>query len=135
MTELDLEALSAPVESMRSEVAAAYDQLNKQWDEVATALKKLSLPLDVACMYWHDSIYGTERNACLEWRRWKGTRRLCVVEYSELSELAEIDVTPYEEWSGEQRLTLLQHVPELFERAAEITRDFVDRSHGKQVSK
>ena len=39
-----------------------------------------------------------------------------------------MDVTPYEEWSAEQRLEMLDHVPAFFETAVKQIQEFVAKT-------
>lgn len=133
MADFDLHALAAPVESLKSDLLDAYSELDKTWEAVASTLRSLAIPGDVAFMYW-DANDGSEQNACLEWRKWKGSRRLCVVNYSSFCD-EDGSVVPYEEWSGYQRLHLLQHVPKLFARAEETTKQFIAKVKGREVAK
>jgi len=131
MVDFDLRKLSAPIEALRSDVDAAYKRLDERWDAVAKALKALPIPCDVGYTFDED-VYHPENHVRLEWRKWKGKKRLCIVScYVEMTpfgpEDAEI-VTPYEEWGGEQRIDLLEHVPKLFEAAAEQTKAFVAKT-------
>ena len=133
MADFDLKALAAPIESLKSDLLSAYSELDKSWEAVANSLRSLAIPGDIAFMYWHCD-GGTEQNACLEWRKWKGSRRLCVVHYSCYSD-EDGNVVPYEEWSGHQRLNLLQYVPKLFLRAEEVTKDFIAKVNRQEGSK
>jgi len=140
MADLDLRKLSAPLEAMRENVRSAYKLLDTQWKAIAAQLSELPIPCDVAHTYSvcdHDpSQYQT-----LEWRKMKGGKRICSVYHrldfnSNNGEEEEFeDVTPFEEWSAETKLELLEHVPGLFEAAAKKTAAFVNKVHGKGGSK
>lgn len=131
MVDFDLRELSAPIEALRSDVDAAYKRLDAKWDAVAKALKKLPIPCDVGYTFDEDT-YHPPDCVRLEWRKWKGKKRLCIVScYMHMTpvgpDIAE-NVTPYEEWGGEQRIDMLRHVPKLFEAAAEQTKAFVAKT-------
>lgn len=128
MVDFDLSELSAPIEALRADVDAAYKRLDAKWDAVSKALKKLPIPCDVGYTFDEDPYHHPD---CLrlEWRKWKGKKRLCIVScYMQMTpdgpEEAE-SVTPYEEWGGEQRIDMLKHVPKLFEAAAKQTKAFI----------
>jgi len=133
MVDFDLRELSAPLEELRPEVQAAYKRLDAQWDAVSNALKKLPIPCNVGFTYEGEDHGNYRLN--LEWRKWKGKKRICIVEWvfgctpygPEESET----VTPYDEWSGEQRIQMLEYVPQLFEAAAKRTKEFIAKTMGK----
>jgi hypothetical protein len=133
MADIDLQALAAPIESLKNDLLRAYSELDQKWEAVANTLRSLVIPGDVAFMYW-DSHDGSEQHACLEWRKWKGSRKLCVVHYTSYCD-DDGNVVPYEEWSGYQRLHLLQYVPKLFQRAEEATKQFIAKVVGQEVAK
>jgi len=131
MVNFDLRELSAPLEALRPEVEAAYKQLDEKWDAVAAALRKLPIPCDVGYTFAVDP-YSGQDSLGLEWRKWKGKKRICVVSCYLADtpfgpEEAET-VTPYDEWGGEQRVNMLKHVPKLFEAAAKQTKAFIART-------
>ena len=129
MVDLNLRKLSAPIEALRSDVDAAYKRLDSQWKAIAKQLSKLPIPCTVGHTF-DQNAYGPECTA-LEWRKWKGSKRICIVSYFvENTPDGPEDtwqVTPYEEWSGEQRLAMLRHVPALFEAAEKQTKKFVSQ--------
>ncbi|MBX3447993.1 MAG: hypothetical protein KF777_00450 [Planctomycetaceae bacterium] len=136
MVDFDLGALSAPIEALRSDVNEAYKRLDERWNEVSSALKKLPIPCSVSTVFDQDE-YGGFWTECLEWRKWKGSWRLCIVSYVLDSSRGEEtkDVVPYEEWSAEHRLNLLNFVPSLFENAAKQTKQFISRTSKREVRK
>ncbi|MBD3676302.1 MAG: hypothetical protein HUJ26_22555 [Planctomycetaceae bacterium] len=134
MVDHDLTALSAPIEELRADVQAAYERLDNEWEAVANTLKKLPIPCDVACCIGeHPTGFPLYE---LSWRKWKGKKRVCYVVtflrdgYEGPEE--EEDVTPYDEWSGPQKLKYLSFVPKLFDAAREQTQQFISltQSHG-----
>ena len=131
MVDFDLRELSAPLEALQPEVKAAYKRLDDKWDAVAAALRKLPIPCDVGYTFDEDP-YGAPDCLSLEWRKWKGKKRICIVlHYLEQTPegLEEAErVTPYDEWGGEQRVNMLQHVPKLFEAVAKQTKAFIART-------
>lgn len=133
MADYDLRELSAPVEALRSEVKSAYERLDAEWESVANQLRKLAIPCAVSYAYFEDEC-NPGNNDCLEFRKWKGAKRLCIAAYSAGSGPygweENCDVTPYDEWSGEQRVAMLRHVPGLFQAAAKQTQAFVDQTKG-----
>lgn len=132
MADFDLQELAAPLEDLRSKVDAAYKALDIRWKAVESTLKALPIPCDVGTVTWSDPAID-EHCVCLEWRKWRGAKRLCIVEYYDY--IGEnVDVTPYEEWSGEDRCNLLDSVPKLFARAAQCTKEFIEKATGKGVA-
>lgn len=125
MEQLDLDALCAPIEDLRGELKEAYKQLDAKWAAVAERLKKLPIPCTVSHMYWEHDHNGD--CSCLEWRKWSGSKRICVAFYPGYGEDAQ-SVVPYDEWSGQMRLDLLKEIPAFFDRAEKQTRDFIKRA-------
>ena len=136
MVDLDLKALSAPLEALRHEVDAAYKYLDERWEEVTEQLKKLPIPCAVSYT-WDSDDYDPEQFMTLDWRKWKGSKRVCIVShtYDRYHDVAGEEVTPYDEWSAEQRAAMLKHVPGLFESAVKQTKAFVERICGQEVPK
>jgi hypothetical protein len=130
MAKLDLRALSAPLEALRPDVKAAYERLDAKWDEIAKLLRKLPIPSDVSYVFDMDPECPPDCEA-LEFRKHKGERRICVASYSYFAssngEGRTCRVTPFEEWSGEQRIAMLEHVPKLFEEAESAVKAFLAR--------
>jgi hypothetical protein len=131
MVKLNLRKLSAPIEALRPEVDTAYKRLDEQWDAVISQLKKLAIPCVVGYTYWHD--YPVEW-ARLEFRKWKGAKRLCITSYTGHPQGGDetCEVIPFEEWSGEQRVQMLQHVPDLFENAVKEIRQFIEKTQEEE---
>lgn len=131
MVDLDLEKLSAPVEALRPALTEAYQRLDAKWDEITKCLKALPIPCDVSYTYDRND-YHPEDYACLVWKKWHGKKRICIEihifnpnnQYTDY----EITTTPYEEWSGEQRIKMLEHVPGLFEAAEKKTEEFIAKT-------
>ena len=70
----------------------------------------------------------------LEWRKWRGKYRFCYThhdyefdEYLNDHEATE-DVTPYDEWSAERRVEMLEFVPALFENAVKQIEKFIAKT-------
>ncbi len=131
MVNFDLRELSAPLEALRPDVDAAYKRLDDKWNALADQLRKLPIPCNVEYTFDEDPCHP-DNCLRLEWRKWRGKKRICIVScYTEVTpngyEEAET-VTPYDEWSGEQRVNMLQHVPKLFEAAVEQTKTFIART-------
>jgi hypothetical protein len=131
MVKLDLRKLSAPIEALRSDVDAAYKRLDAKWEEIADHLRALPIPCTIGYTF-SQSPYGQEY-CRLEWRKFNGKRRICIVLYSMDSDgnggIDESETTtPYEEWSGEQRVEMLEHVPNLFDAAAKQVQEFVKKT-------
>ena len=124
MANLNLKALSAPIEALRPEVDAAYKRLDAKWKAVTDHLGKLPIPTKIGCRI--DESDDGNWELCFEWRKWKGARRLCIVSYHLPTD--ETDVTPYEEWSGEQRVEILKHVPALFAAAEKGIKEFIEQT-------
>lgn len=135
MVKLDLRALSAPLENLRPEVASAYKRLDAQWEAITATLKKLPIPCDIGCVLYE----APEDHGCysqLEWRKCQGKKKVCIVWHSRGNgpygyEETE-EVTPYEEWSGGQRIEMLQHVPNLFVAAAKQTKEFIAKTRNQE---
>ena len=134
MVNFDLRKLSAPLEELRPEVEAAYKRLDQKWESVTAALRQLPIPCDIGYTF-SESPYNSYDYVRLEWRKWKGKKRICVVScYMQDTPDGPDEmetVTPYDEWSGEQRIAMLQHVPDLFDAAAEQIKTFISRTIDK----
>lgn len=132
MVSPDLRKLSAQLEAMRSDVDGAYKALDKKWQAVTDELKTLPIPCSVSFVIDRDP-QDQEFYTTLEWRKWKGGKRICyVTHYLEMTPIgpeAAEDITPYEEWGAELRLDMLKHVPALFEAAVRQTKAFIARAH------
>ncbi len=132
MVDIDLRKLSAPIEALRPALGDAYKRLDSKWDEIAEALKSLAIPTDVFYTYTTDD-FRSEDIACLAWRKWNGKKRICL-EYHSFNPNGnpysdyDVTTTPYEEWSGQQRIDMLEHVPGLFDAAAKATQEFIDKT-------
>jgi len=129
MADLDLRRLSAPLEELRSEVDEAYKRLDGKWKAVAEYLNSVPIPCTVSFIIKQDPYDPTEV-ICLEWRKWKGSKRVCIASYFldcdvDVPQEAE-SVIPFDEWSGEQRVDMLKHVPALFQAAVKQTKAFID---------
>jgi len=130
MPSLDLRKLSAPLAALGPEVDAAYKRLDDQWDAITKQLRKLPIPCTISHKISHDG--SGHEWISLEFRKWKGAKRLCVTYHSEGNGPNGWDeseeVTPFEEWSGEQRVDMLRHVPGLFKSAVKQVQHFIDRT-------
>ena len=130
MAKLDLRALAAPLEALRPEVKAAYERLDTKWDEITKLLRKLPIPSDVSYVFDMDPECPPDRVA-LEFRKHKGERRICIASYtyfaSQHGEGESCGVTPFEEWSGEQRIKMLEYIPGLFAEAEKAIKAFLKR--------
>ena len=132
MVDFNLRELSASVESLRPEVDAAYKRLDAKWDEIASELKKLPIPCAVGFTYSERYGHPEDYNR-LEWKKWSGKKRICIVYYRWdhnpiTGEDTEETTIPYDEWSAEQRLEMLEHVPNLFASAIEQVNEFVNKT-------
>jgi len=134
MVDFDLRDLSAPIEELRSDVNAAYKCLDAKWDAVTKALSKLPIPCDVGYTFEissFDPLEYSRQSSRIEWRKWNGKKRICIVKsYEDDEELTA--VIPYEEWSAEQRINILEHVPKLFKAAAEQTKAFIAKAQRQE---
>ncbi len=134
MVDLDLRSLSAPIEALRSKVEAAYHLLDGQWKAIAAQLSELPIPTVVDYLFWSSD--RDDHYMAISWRKVNGTKRICSVRGNEVRsddgspEFIE-DVVPYEEWSAQQRLAMLEHVPGLFRAATKATEEFIKKVHGK----
>lgn len=126
MSDLDLGALGAPIEALRDDVKAAYERVDAKWEAIIERLKSLPIPCAVSYCLWESDSCMESR--CLEYRKYSGKKRICLTYYSIHSQSEECDITPYDEWSGEQRVDMLKHVPNLFERATAQTKEFIAKT-------
>lgn len=126
-----LKELAAPLEALRPQVESAYLRLEEKWSAVIDLLSSLPIPCDVS----HKYSWIEYHNDCwweLQWRKYNGQKRLCDTFCQDvLNPIGEPDteyeVTPYEEWSAERRMKLLEHVPGLFKSAEKQVRDFIKK--------
>lgn len=132
MAKIDLSVLSAPVEALRADVEAAYHRLDLKWAEIAAQLKQLPIPCTVGYRFSENPAHPEDYD-CLEWRKFNGKKRVCIVSYRwehdpyGISDTS-VSITPYEEWSGEQRVYMLEHVPKLFEEAVKQVKEFISKT-------
>ena len=132
MVKLDLRKLSAPVEALRPQLDDAYKRLDSKWAEIVACLKSLPIPTSISYTYLSDE--GMDYQ-CLCWKKWNGKNRICHEAHlfhggqNPLHD-SDFDVTttPYEEWSGQRRIDMLNHVPGLFEAAADQTKEFIQKT-------
>ncbi|MEM9184863.1 MAG: hypothetical protein AAGB00_00030 [Planctomycetota bacterium] len=129
MADVNLRALSAPIEALREEVSAAYKRLDTTWSAIADELSRLPIPGTVSCLVRHDPEY--EERTYLVWKKHSGVRRLGITTYFEPDETE--NTSFYDEWSGTQRADMLRHVPELFKEALKRTREFIDETKRIEV--
>jgi hypothetical protein len=131
MARPDLHKLSAPVEALRPALDEAYKRLDAQWDEVARCFKELPIPTTVSYTFEPEDEHSNF--ACLVWQKWNGKKRLCIESnyfnpssnpYSDY----EVTTIPFEEWSGQQRVDMLEHLPGLFAAAARATEEFIEKT-------
>jgi hypothetical protein len=131
MAKPDLRKLSAPIEALRPALDEAYKRLDAKWDEVAGCLKELPIPTRVS--YTFDPDDEQPSFTCLVWQKWNGKKRLCIEfnyfnpgnnPYSDY----EVTTIPYEEWSGPQRVEMLEHLPGLFAAAERATEEFIEKT-------
>ena len=132
MVDLDLRKLSAPVEALRPELSAAYKRLDAKWDEIVKCLKSLPIPSSISFTHDHNE-WNPEDFSCIVWRKYNGKKRICIEVHifnPNSNPYTDYDVTttPYEEWSGEQRVDMLEHVPGLFAAAEKATREFIEKT-------
>ncbi len=133
MVDIDLRKLSAPIEALRPALGEAYQRLDAKWNEIAEVLKSLPIPTEVSYTYSTDD-YHPEDSACLVWKKWNGKKRICLEFHSfnpnNDNPYSDYDIvtTPFEEWSGQQRIDMLKHVPGLFDAAAKATQDFIEKT-------
>lgn len=129
MVDIDLRKLSAPIEALRPALQKAYERLDAKWGEIIECLHNLPIPCSVSYAFDFGN-YDSPEQSCLVWQKWNGKKRLCIQHdvMSPNSKFTEFDrtITPYEEWSGEQRIAMLQHVPGLFAAAEEATKRFIE---------
>jgi len=132
MVNIDLQQLAAPIEALRPELDDAYKRLDAKWAEITKCLQKLPIPSSVYYTF-DENPQCPEDYDCLAWTKYNGKKRICIVSYRwnpnqyDGSE-HDISTTPYEEWSGQQRIAMLDHVPDLFAAAAKGTQEFIDQT-------
>jgi hypothetical protein len=132
MADFDLRSLSAPVEALRDDLVAAYQRLDAKWENIAKCLKALPIPCTVSFSYSFDEYHPADSDD-LVWKKWNGKKRICIEScrfnpggHSDSD--YEVTTVPYEEWSGPQRIEMLEHVPKLFEVAEKQTKAFIERT-------
>ena len=134
----DLEELAAPIENLKSELHDAYQALDDEWEAIDRKVRSLAIPCRVTLPL---QPWGNMTERSLEWRKFKKTWRFCVVvkrppgphekkkAKAENREPAEfVDVCPLEQWTAQERMNLLQHVPKFFEQATSDTKAFIRRA-------
>ncbi|MCG6155535.1 hypothetical protein [Rubinisphaera margarita] len=130
MANLDLRTLSAPLEALRPDVEAAYQRLDRQWESIAEHLKGLPIPCSIEFVFDYNE-FMPERYSALEWRKINGSKRFCIVNYDEdrsnYEQTSICSIRPFEEWSAEERVNMLQHIPGLFEAATRQTKEFIEK--------
>ena len=132
MVDIDLRKLSAPVEALRPALSDAYKRLDAQWAEIEKCLKALPIPCSVSFTYDEDE-WHPENSYCLVWKKWNGKKRICTESHifapgSNPYSDYDVTTTPYDEWSGPQRINMLAHVPGLFQAAEKQTKEFIEQT-------
>ena len=135
MNKIDLGALSARMRELEPEVSAPYKHVDSEWASVIKTLEGLSIPCKVGYSYWHDDMEHASHHCdynALEWRKHNGKKRLCLTEYTAIGpdhedRYSEV-VTPFEEWSMEQKVNFLRSVPTFFEKATQQLEYFLKRA-------
>ncbi|WP_372715960.1 hypothetical protein [Novipirellula sp.] len=131
----DLEALAAPIAAQREEVIEAYKTLEAEWAVISAKLKKLAIPCKISiCIDQYNP--GDDDGLYLEWRRYKGEKQFCLTgfhrefeRYGDDLNVRDIeDITPYSQWSAEQKLDNLHYVKKLLECAPKQIERFVKRA-------
>lgn len=130
MVDQDLRKLSARIEALRPEVDEAYKRLDAKWARLSSHIEKLPIPCTVGYTFWNSD--GSDEESRLEWRKWNGKKRFCISMYAHLMEVE--TVTPFEEWSAEQRIAMLSFIPELFESAEKQIKAFIDKTRDEEVN-
>ena len=129
MVDLDLRALSAPIEFLRPELEEAYGRLNLKWDQVCKCLASLPIPTTVS--YEYDRDREDEDFACLTWEKFKTRRTLLKEVYvfnPDAEEGYDVHTKPFDEWSGQERVEMLDHIPGLFAAAEKATKEFIEKT-------
>ena len=119
---LDLDELSAPIKDMGLDVKSAYQKLDSEGERITASRRGLSIPLPVS----HKLNLLSVSNQFLEFRKWKGSKRVCLSYCDPHDSSAQLETYPLDEWSAEERLEMLKHVPGLFSEAEKATRKFVE---------
>ncbi|TWU39842.1 hypothetical protein Q31b_31570 [Novipirellula aureliae] len=135
MNKIDLGALSARMRELEPEVTAAYKHVDAEWASVVKTLEGLSIPCKVGYTYWYDEMDHVSDHCdynALEWRKHNGKKRLCLTEYTAIGpdhdDRYSEAVTPFEEWSMEQKVQFLRSVPKFFEMATKQVEQFLKRA-------
>ena len=132
MVNLNLRKLSAPIEALRPKLADAYKRLDIKWEEIVKCLKSLPIPCAISHMYDQNE-WNPEDFCLLVWKKWNGKKRICIEvhifnPHSNPHSDYDITTTPYDEWSGQQRIDMLEHVPGLFAAAEKQTKEFIEKT-------
>ena len=134
MVKIDLRKLSAPIKKLAPDVDAAYTRLDATWEEISKHIAKLKIPCTVG--YPFDDDGRGHSSTSLEWRKWRGKKRFCITYWccgqTEVGYEEHEDVTPYEEWSAEQRVDMLRYVEHLFENAPKQIQRFIDKTQDEE---
>ena len=133
MNKIDLGALSARMRELESEVTAAYKHVDAEWAAVIKTLESLSIPCKVGMTYWDSDEHDQHGDyGAIEWRKHNGKKRLCLTDYTAIGPTQEFcyseAITPFEEWSMEQKVNFLRNVPNFFEMATKQVEQFLKKA-------
>lgn len=131
VTKNDLRKFSAPVEKLIPELQAAFKILDEKWYEIGKTLDKLPVPGGRVTTVIDDDPGGGPDHRSLEYRKYNGKKRFCIVFYSFQPECPYGEdfgetVTPFEEWGSDDKANLMESVPELFKNAEKRIREFIE---------
>lgn len=125
----DLDSLYAQIQKLRPDVETAYKRLETRWQNTYDAFNKLPIPCKIStCVHVEEgSSYDVETH--LEWRKYKGTRRFCITHYWYEVAIQEDreNIIPFEEWSTEQKIDFLNHLPSLLKNAESQIKKFLSK--------
>ena len=136
MVDHDLRKLSARIEALRPDVDEAYKRIDAKWAKLAAHFKKLPIPCTVGYAFHHCPY--SEDIKSLDWRKFNGKWRFCITLHFQDVHPNEgpywdVKVTPFEEWSAENRIEMLRHIPKLFESAEKEIKEFIDKTRDEEV--
>ena len=126
--------MALSLRELEPEVSAAYKHVDAEWAAVTKTLDALSIPCKVGFNYWEDNDGDDPHcdHAAMEWRKHNGRKRLCLTHYTAVGPTHEFrygeEITPFEEWSMEQKVNFLRSVPRFFEVATKQVEQFLKRA-------
>ena len=122
----DLDELAAPIEELRPRLDEAYQDLNDEWKTISKRLRAISVPCRVSLELPR---WQPDAARFLEWRKQGKAWRFCLVTKKENAGGEEVvTVRPLPQWTAQERMNTLQHVPDFFAEAEKRTRWFIRKA-------